>query len=134
MTKNKIEILQKNNLQKTECRLDILQFFLQNDIALSEEKLMQLNENKYNKTTIYRTLNTFTEKGIIHKIITNNNVAKYSLSVENLSSKHLHFECKNCKSVYCLKNSEISNLNLPDGFSEMEFNFLVFGVCKNCNN
>jgi len=133
MLKNEIQILEKNNLQKTECRIDILQIFLQNDIALSEEKIMQLNQNKYNKTTIYRTLNIFTEKGIIHKIITTNNVAKYSLSLQNSGNKHLHFECKDCKSVYCLKNSEISNLILPDGFSEVELNFLVFGVCKNCN-
>jgi Fur family ferric uptake transcriptional regulator len=127
------QILKQNHLQITECRLEILNVFLNSEIALSEEDIMLQVNKKFNKTSIYRTLNTFTEKGIIHKVITDLKQTKYSISQKNENLNHIHFECKKCYSIYCLNKTEINQPQLPEGFNNEEINVLILGICKKCN-
>lgn len=126
------KILSDNLLQKTECRKKVLKVLQSSETALSEDEILSKIDKKFNKTSVYRTLNTFSEKGIIHRIITDMNVAKYSLSKNNMPDNHIHFECKKCCSVYCFPEYGINNLKLPEGFEKEDSNILIVGICKKC--
>jgi len=127
------ELLIENSLQQTECRINVLELLINSETALSEEDIMQKIDRKFNKTSIYRTLNTFKEKGIIHRIITDLNISKYSISKKNMTENHIHFECKKCNSVYCFAEYGINKLTIPEGFENKDSNILIKGICKKCN-
>lgn len=127
------EILKKYKLQKTKCRIEILNIFFDSEIAVSEEDIMKSVNGKFNKTSIYRTLNILTEKGIIHKIFSDFKHTKYSLSIDNQCDAYVHFECKKCNSIYCMNIKEFQKPKLPNGYAELEVNVLIQGICKKCN-
>lgn len=49
------------------------------------------------------------------------------------NTEHIHFRCVKCNIVQCLHSSPIESINLPEGFSKLDTNFIVYGTCKNCN-
>ena len=67
------EILKQNQLSVTGSRKKILELFLSNEGALAHSDIEKKTGEKFDRVTIYRTLHTFLEKGIIHNIPTADN-------------------------------------------------------------
>lgn len=117
-------------------RLLVLEYLLKRQTAISLndiEKGMQPAD----RITIYRTLKTFEQKGLIHTIDDGTGVHKYALCDEACSPTehhdlHVHFYCVTCKETYCLPDSPIPNVGLPDGFEFTEMNLVVKGHCNKC--
>ncbi len=72
-------ILKKNSLSVTDSRKKILSLFLQSKDALAHGDIEKKAGEKFDRVTIYRTLQTFVEKGIVHSIPTSDNSVKYAL-------------------------------------------------------
>ena len=125
------QILESTKLSKTASRLEILEVFLGSDVGLSEKEIDEHIDGKYNRATIYRTLKTFREKGIIHPVVSENEMTRYVLRKE--PQNHVHFKCEQCGNVFCLTQVKISDPALPEGFVQKEINFLVTGKCPACN-
>mgnify|MGYP006282027305 FL=1 len=89
-----------------------------------------------NKTTIYRNLNSLSEKGIIQRIISGGSL-KYKLNNSLLDNKnspeHVHFQCTVCNRVICMEELKIQDYDLPGGYDKIENQFLIIGTCKDCN-
>ena len=64
------DLLKKNQLSITDSRRKILELFLQSDSTLAHHDIESKTEEKYDRVTVYRTLQTFVEQGIIHTIPT----------------------------------------------------------------
>ena len=64
-----LQILQSHRLRITDCRLVIIQEFLDKNVALSHADLEDTLNKKFDRVTIYRTLKTFLEKDLIHKVL-----------------------------------------------------------------
>lgn len=126
-----VEILENYGLSKTNSRKDILLVFLTNQVALSEKEIQTELKRKYDRATIYRTLNTFSETGIIHLVINEGGQSKYLLKKQ--PEEHLHFKCNVCDTIVCMTDIAIPDYQLPEGFTKMEANFLITGICKKCN-
>ena len=62
------DILHRRQLSSTESRRKILTLFLNSDDALTHGDIEKEVGSKYDRVTIYRTLQTFEEKGIIHSL------------------------------------------------------------------
>jgi Fur family ferric uptake transcriptional regulator len=62
------DLLKKNQLSITESRQRILGLFLKSDGALSHADIEKRIADGIDRVTIYRTLQIFEEKGIIHNI------------------------------------------------------------------
>jgi Fur family ferric uptake transcriptional regulator len=73
------EILRKKNLSVTESRKKILSLFLGGSDALAHGDIEKKAGEKFDRVTVYRTLQTFVEKGIIHTIPTSDNSVRYAL-------------------------------------------------------
>jgi len=89
------------------------------------------------RSTLFRTLKTFEENGIIHKIEDGTGVIKYGLCTEtcscSLKDQHFHFYCEKCDETFCLNHMKIPTLELPKNFLLKQSNLVLKGVCSNCN-
>lgn len=129
--------LEKHGLAKTSQRIEVLRVFMSHPAAISHNNLEKELGKRFDRTTIYRILNTFQEKGLIHKIISPSGEACYALCSSHCNSHnhkdtHVHFSCNNCGNIYCLNETETPQLKLPKGFEFSSFNFMAEGLCKSC--
>jgi Fur family ferric uptake transcriptional regulator len=130
-------ILENNNVKPTAMRLLVLQFLISKKNALSLTDIENYFDNS-DRTTIYRTLKTFDENGIVHKIDDGTSVTKYALCEDNCNCEietdlHLHFHCTKCKETSCLTDYKIPQIKVPDGFVAENVNLVVKGICDKCN-
>src|ERR1700722_16330507 len=114
-------ILKRNNLSITSGRKKILELFLENPGALSHGDIEKKAGEKFDRVTVYRTLQVFLEKGVIHSIPTADNSTRYGLCKDNSQEgqhhdNHVHFICKDCGNTICLENVAIPPIKLPKGF------------------
>jgi len=126
-----LNLLDKYGLSKTQGRIAILKILLTEEIAMAEKEIQERLDFNCDRATIYRTLKTFTETGILHPVATDGMVTKYVIRKE--PEEHLHFSCVNCGRTFCLTEVKIENYELPEGFKKSESNFLVTGTCNDCN-
>jgi len=131
------EILRHNNLSVTESRRKILNIFLTHTSALAHRDIEKQAGEKFDRVTVYRTLQTFVEKGIIHTIPTTDNSVRYALCKDECTEghhhdNHIHFICVNCNSAICLEDTLITEVILPKGYTKYSTEVVVKGICKNC--
>jgi Fur family transcriptional regulator, ferric uptake regulator len=133
------DILKRNQLSVTGSRKKILELFLQSNGALAHSDIEKKTGEKFDRVTVYRTLQSFLDKGIIHTIPTSDNSIRYALCKDDCSSghhhdNHVHFVCNKCSTTTCLDHVTIPSVKLPTGFKATEFQMVVNGTCKSCQN
>ncbi|MEP7252505.1 MAG: Fur family transcriptional regulator [Ginsengibacter sp.] len=132
-----IHILKQNSLSVTGSRQKILEVFLATDGALAHTDIEKRAGESFDRVTVYRTLQTFAEKGIIHLIPTTDNSIKYALCKNDCApghhhDDHVHFICGECEKTICLDNVTVPEVKLPEGFIPNHTEMVVKGVCGEC--
>src|SRR3989339_48549 len=113
-------ILRKHQLSITEARKKILSLFWETGNALAHGDIEQKSSEDFDRVTIYRTLQTFVEKGIIHTIPTSDNSVRYAL-------------CKDeCATTYCIDEVSVPKVKLPKGFRAVQTDLVISGTCNKC--
>jgi len=128
-------LLHGRNLKVTPTRLEVLQIFQKYNSAVTFSVIQEVC-NKTDRVTLYRTIQTFVEKGIIHKAYQSEDETYYALCSHNCSSEahfhnHIHFKCTNCKSVTCEHLSEEMKIVLPL-FEIEKVDISISGICVKC--
>jgi Fur family ferric uptake transcriptional regulator len=131
------DILKRNQLSVTDSRRKILELFHQNRKALAHSDIEKQTGVQFDRVTIYRTLQTFVEKGIVHTIPTADNAVLYALCKDECAGghhhdNHVHFICDVCGTTYCLENVTTPEVKLPAGFTAQQTDVVVSGKCANC--
>ena len=131
-------IFREKELRNTPVRRRLLEIFNNSQHALSHSEIESITQSAFDRVTIYRTLNTFVKKGIIHEIIDDENRTIYSLCSLECSSDahhddHVHFKCESCDHTFCINNVHLPNLELPEAYQMKSVNILVSGLCANCS-
>jgi len=131
------QLLKKNQLSITESRSKILELFLQQNGALAHADIEKKSGSGFDRVTVYRTLQTFVEKGIIHTIPTADNSILYALCKDECTGghhhdHHVHFVCKECGNTICLEDITVPDVKLPAGYQATQVEVVVNGVCKDC--
>jgi Fur family transcriptional regulator, ferric uptake regulator len=131
-----ISILKNHDLRITACRQAVLEAFLTNDGALSTPQL-ENDLAQFDRVTLYRTLHSFTEKGILHIIPDDSGAAQYGICFETCAPgdhqhNHVHFKCEDCGTISCLNNHHVPAFKIP-GFVVKEINMILRGTCSQCN-
>lgn len=130
------EILKRKRLSVTDSRKKILTLFLSSEDALSHGDIEQKAGEKFDRVTVYRTLQAFVEKGIIHPIPTSDNTVRYALCRDceegHHHDNHVHFVCTECKKTFCLDDVVAPDINLPEGYHAGSVQVVIQGVCKGC--
>ena len=129
-------LLKDFKLKNTNCREEVLELMLSNEYALSHSDIESQVDSTIDRVTVYRTLRTFLDKGLIHKVLDDGGVTKYALchdcSLEHHHHEHVHFKCSVCGQTICLDDIKIPAVPLPEGFKTQEKNLLIQGICKTC--
>lgn len=131
------DILKKNQLSVTEGRKKILELFLNSPGALAHADIEKSTDASFDRVTVYRTLQTFVEKGIIHNIPTTDNSILYALCKDNCEAgqhhdNHVHFICDSCDKTICLDHVSIPDVKLPKGFKQKQTDVVISGICDLC--
>lgn len=131
-------ILKHNQLSVTDSRKKILELFLSSNGALAHGDIEKKTGEKFDRVTVYRTLQAFMEKGIIHTIPTADNSVRYALCKDDCTEghhhdNHVHFVCSACGNTICLEDVTVPEVKLPKGFQPEEVQMVVTGVCKECH-
>ena len=131
------DILKRNGLSVTASRTKILDLFLAAEGALAHADIEKNTDSAYDRVTVYRTLQTFVEKGIVHQIPTTDNSILYALCKQDCEEghhhdNHVHFVCNQCEKTFCLDDVIVPEVKLPKGFTPEEASMIVAGVCIDC--
>jgi Fur family ferric uptake transcriptional regulator len=131
------DVLRRNNLSITDSRKKILSLFLGSKDALTHGDIEKKAGEKFDRVTIYRTLQTFVEKGIIHSIPTSDNSVRYALCKDctegHHHDDHVHFMCSHCGATICLDNIVSPKIDLPEGYAAHDVQIVIHGTCQDCN-
>lgn len=130
------ETLKKHSLKVTGFRVDVLGLFSDAKYALALNDI-ESGLQEFDRITLYRTLKSFEDKGIIHKIVDGSGNQKYAMcegecSEHHHDDEHVHFHCDNCDHTFCLDHVHIPEIKLPGGYVFKNAQMTVKGLCKNC--
>jgi Fur family ferric uptake transcriptional regulator len=130
--------LVNKNINPTAMRILVMNLLLEQSAAISLTDI-EKGLAPADRITIYRTIKTFEEKGLVHVIDDGTGSPKYALCADECDANehhdlHVHFNCITCKETFCLPNSKIPDVALPAGFSSLEMNLVVKGICDTCRS
>ena len=137
MNTDNLDILKKSGLSITEGRKKILDLFLQQEGALAHADIEKQTHAAFDRVTVYRTLQTFVDKGIIHQIPTTDNSVLYALCKDKCEAghhhdEHVHFICNSCGKTICMDDVTVPAVKLPKGFKLAQAVMIVTGICNEC--
>lgn len=127
-----VKLLKENNIKITPQRLIVLKYLEEHPIHPTAEKIfsdLKSNNPSLSKTTIYNTLETLNEHGIIQSITISGSELRYDL----FSGMHHHFLCKKCGKIIDI---DIACPNIKKmseyGHKVEEVHGYIKGICKDC--
>lgn len=97
-----------------------------------EERLVTVD-----RSSITRTMQLFTDRGVVHAIDDGSGSTKYELCHDhtNDDDRHPHFHCLGCGATYCLSDLPVPPAGpLPEGFSARSVNYVIKGYCPQCSD
>jgi Fur family ferric uptake transcriptional regulator len=131
-----VDTLKGHKLRITETRTKVLGQFMNGHKALRQTDLENTLGDKFDRVTIYRTLNAFLESGIIHKIPDDSGVTQYALcdncDAHEHHDEHIHFKCTNCNKLECLDHYTVPKFEVPKGYTVASADMVVTGICGEC--
>lgn len=133
-----IELLKSCKLKSTDTRLTILDILTHTDQLLSADELFELVNKRTNsdRATIYRTVATFQQCGIIIPVQFKDGVLRYELHHEH--GHHHHAVCTECGTIEHIADEATEKMlhamtKKLKKFSVVNDHALeFFGYCKSC--
>ncbi|NLK72219.1 MAG: transcriptional repressor [Clostridiales bacterium] len=134
------EKLKEKGLKFTNQRKDIYDFFLKNqDKHMSAEEILseiEKGNSEIGLATIYRTLQLFTDTGIIVKHDFDDGRSRYELKTDNDVHNHHHLICQVCGKIIEVNMDLMDELEkeIEDEYDFEITNHIVklYGHCKDC--
>ncbi len=130
------EILKSNNLKSTEARLRVLECLLSHREPVATPTIidhLKVKRVKADQATIFRTVNSLKDRGVINQFQFNDGVVRYELSDK---PEHHHAVCVKCDSVEDILDCSVEKIEKQitkkKGFTVMSHSLEFFGICKKC--
>ena len=138
MEKPSISLLKEHGLRVTMVRQKVLELFLARRKTALANADIERHFERLDRTTLYRTLRTLEEKGIIHQVFDNSGTSKYAVGSEESTKhkhheEHVHFHCVRCEKTICLENTKLPSVKTPHGFKVEEKHLVLSGTCDSCS-
>ena len=130
------DLLDKYGLKKTKPRIAILKVLEKSDVPLTAETIFFSLKNKgINLSTVYRTLNSFSEAGLAKKEVNRQKENVFSLVHDEHDDHHI-LVCLKCHKVVSLKGCPYHEANEAieneTGFAIEDHSTEIYGVCPDC--
>lgn len=130
-------LLNESGLKITKPRLSVLEILDKHGMPLTAEEIYlacQKHDSGINLSTVYRTLETFLEKGIVIKPFTKQNqTACFTLNHE----EHKHYLiCRKCQKMieidFCPFEAYEKRIENETHFTITSHKLELFGLCPTC--
>lgn len=136
MTAKIIDTLAGKHVQPTPMRMLILEQLLLNTRALSLVDLEGFLP-RADRSTIYRNLKFFVQKGLIHTVDEGSVAQHYALCPDACEEgahldAHPHFYCISCKETVCLSSLVIPSFRFPAKYRVEQVEMTAKGICPTC--
>lgn len=133
-----LQILKENGIRRTDSRVEILSLMLEEGIPMEAREIFtklseKLGDDAIWLSTVYRNLEAFEEKGLVHKVrMPDSDSIFYHLH----ETKHKHYAiCRSCRKElplpFCYLD-ELSSSLKAQGFVPKYHSLEVFGLCQDC--
>ncbi len=124
--------LKIKNIRLSHQRLKVLEYLTSHKTHPTADQIYTgLHEEipSLSKTTVYSTLNTLADAGMIRVVNIEDNEIRYDITVED----HGHFKCESCGTIYDF-NTDMASLQTGDlkNFSIRDKNIYFKGTCPMC--
>ncbi len=136
MEQQTLAILHNANLKATAPRLAILKVFAGNHLPINAEHIYaKVRSSNINEATVYRTLASFEEKGIVKQVDLRKDSTYYELASGH---HHHHIVCTDCGKVEDFESCSVDKisdkvLSQSSKFSVIkEHSLELFGTCNAC--
>jgi Fur family ferric uptake transcriptional regulator len=129
-------MLHEAGLRRTSVRQGVLDVLFREKQPLSVPQIQERLPEGTDTVTIYRTLNTFTGKKLVHRVRGDDQVWRYGLDNPKASPhEHAHFVCDECGTVECMEESPVpKKIPKKTGYRVNYSEVLVHGTCPDCDH
>ncbi|MBP1925985.1 Fur family peroxide stress response transcriptional regulator [Sedimentibacter acidaminivorans] len=129
---NLLEKLKTKNIRLSHQRLKVLEYLTLNQCHPTVDQIYNSLHNEVptlSKTTVYNTLNSLTDVGLVRVITIEDNETRYDIRTDN----HGHFKCVSCKDIFDfdIDIDKFSTYELKD-FHVKDKNVYFKGLCPKC--
>lgn len=122
------DIFKEHGIKRTEQREKLFEIIKKSKIPMTAEDIFKSTEG-ISLATIYRTLETFCEKGMLNRISVGDDDKRYYEPATNL---HRHYAvCVKCKKMQYINICPVHHMQMQD-FKIMGHRLELYGYCKNC--
>jgi Fur family transcriptional regulator, ferric uptake regulator len=128
-------LLKKAGLYCTEARIAILRVLMEAGSPLRQDQIGgRLADRSLNKVTVYRTLESLAEAGLVHRAFLHKRTWHFELA-DHCTEKqcHPHFTCTSCGETRCLTGISLPMATIPqEGFVIRRQQVRLEGLCPAC--
>ena len=88
------------------------------------------------KSNVFRALTAFKEAHLVHALEDAGDGVRYELCHSHDEDEdddvHVHFYCIKCHRTYCLYDTPVPLVRVPQGYETESVSYLVKGICPDC--
>ena len=133
-------LLRAHGLRRTPVRVGVIEL-LQNARQPLSVPQMLAKLKGVDTVTVYRTLNTFVGKKLVHRVRGDDRSWLYAVGDTHDEPMHMHphFVCDDCGTVECLEGASIpggfvGSLNVERGYKVAYPEVVLHGKCPKCHD
>ncbi len=130
-----LDDLKKANLKLTASRKNILELLVKEHGPFSADEVQKrISRKTCDQATVYRTLASLEDVGILRRCEFGDGTARFELSGDS-NHHHHHLICKQCRRVEIIDDCELEGLDRlaqKRGFTDVSHILEFFGTCPNC--
>ena len=160
-TEQIVQHLQHHDVRPTALRIMIWRTLLSFDYAFALGDLEGVLPT-VDRSTLFRALTLFAQHDLLHPLDDGSGQQKYCVcdadddtclcqdcapSVaatdgmehdthhhHHAQCEHVHLTCVKCGHTYCLKNKQIPQVEVPEGFRILHVQYVIQGICPRCTH
>ena len=128
-------LLEEHGIEVTPNRLLVAKALANAGRPLS---LMELEAQleTIDKSAIFRTLGAFKDAHLVHVLEDSGDGVRYELCHSHHNDRdddvHVHFYCTRCHRTYCLEDTPVPPVKVPEGYEVESVSYLLKGICPEC--
>ena len=88
------------------------------------------------KSAIFRTLGAFKDAHLVHVLEDSGEGVRYELChshhEDHDDDVHVHFYCTKCHRTFCLEDTPVPPVQVPEGYETESVSYLLKGICPEC--
>jgi Fur family transcriptional regulator, ferric uptake regulator len=136
------DLLRRVSLRRTPVRVGVIELLAKSSEPMGVPEMLEHLPRETDAVTVYRTLNTFTRKRLVHRVRGEDQGWRYALSTGAGGDKvpqhqHPHFVCEGCGAVQCLDAAKVpaklvASMRIADGYEVSYAEVVLHGTCPRC--